>query len=69
METKKFKTNAKCDGCVAKIGEKLNKEPKIVNWSLDLNTSDKVLTVETLLPSETIIKEVNEAGYKAEEIR
>ena len=33
---KRFKTNAKCGGCVAKIGEQLNKMAEPDEWSIDL---------------------------------
>ena len=49
MATLKFKTNAKCGGCVAAIGAKLN----------------KTLTITTDLPAETILSAVSEAGFKA----
>ena len=65
MATLKFKTNAKCGGCVAAIGEKLNKLVKEEAWSIDLKSPDKVLTVTTDLSSDTIISAVTEAGFKA----
>ena len=45
MATMKFKTNAKCGGCVAAIGAKLNKLVKEDEWSVDLKSPDKVLEV------------------------
>lgn len=61
-----FKTNAKCGGCVAAIGEKLNKLVKPEDWSLDLKTPEKLLQVTTSLPAESILAAVAEAGFKAE---
>ena len=52
METKKFKTNAKCRGCVAKIAESL----------------DKILSVTSDQSDAVIIKAVSDAGFKAEKI-
>ena len=43
MATLKFKTNAKCGGCVAAIGAKLNKLVKEDAWSIDLKSPDKTL--------------------------
>ena len=40
MATLKFKTNAKCGGCVAAIGAKLNKLVKEDAWSIDLKSPD-----------------------------
>ena len=40
----KFKTNAKCGGCVSAIGNKLNEIMKADDWSIDLAT--KILEVK-----------------------
>ena len=56
---KRFKTNAKCGGCVAKIGEQLNK-------MADLASPEKLLTIDTDEPSEAVVRAVSEAGFKAE---
>ncbi len=64
----KFKTNAKCGGCVAAIGEKLNQVIKADEWSIDLNTSDRELTVSADVSPEIIITAVKEAGFKAEQL-
>ena len=63
MATLKFKTNAKCGGCVAAIGAKLNKLVKEDAWSIE--SPDKTLTITTDLPAETILSAVSEAGFKA----
>lgn len=65
MATLTFKTNAKCGGCVAAIGEKLNPLVGEGTWSIDLKSPDKTLTVTTDLPAERIIAAVTEAGFKA----
>ena len=57
---KRFKTNAKCGGCVAKIGE----QPE--EWSIDLASPEKLLTIDTDEPSEAVVRAVSEAGFKAE---
>lgn len=66
METMRFRTNAKCQGCVGAIANKLNKIVDASNWVLDLSSPDKVLEVTTDLPRETIIETVAQAGFKAE---
>lgn len=68
MNTMKFKTNAKCGGCVAAIGAKLNNVVKENEWSIDLKSPDKVLEVTADVPAETIITAVTEAGFKAEQL-
>lgn len=61
----RFKTNAKCGGCIAAIGEKLNKLVKAEDWSIDLKSTDRTLTITTDLSAETILAAVREAGFKA----
>lgn len=65
MATLRFKTNAKCGGCVVAIGAKLNNLVKEEDWSIDLKSPDRTLTVSTDLPSEVILAAVTEAGFKA----
>lgn len=69
MNTYKFKTNIKCSGCIANVTPHLNKDVNISEWSVDVDSPNKILTVmsENLTPQK--IKEiVEEAGYKAESI-
>ena len=67
MKTIQFKTNIKCSGCVATVTPELNKAAGENNWSVDLQSPDKVLTVSAEVLSETTIKEaIAKAGYKAE---
>lgn len=62
----KFKTNAKCGGCVSAIGAKLNEIIKAEEWSIDLTT--KILEVKADVPSDKIVQAVSVAGFKAEQI-
>ena len=64
----KFKTNAKCGGCVAAIGAKLNKLIKEDEWSIDLKSPEKVLEVTADIAAPTVIAAVTEAGFKAEQL-
>lgn len=68
MATMKFKTNAKCGGCVAAIGLKLNKLMSSDQWSFDLSNPDRVLLVTAEIAPETVIAAVKEAGYQIEPI-
>ena len=68
MATMRFKTNAKCGGCVAAIGAKLNKLVKEDQWSIDLKSPEKVLEVTADIPAGTVIAAVTEAGFKAEQL-
>lgn len=68
MATMKFKTNAKCGGCVSAIGDKLNKLVKEDQWSIDLKSPEKELEVTADIPAATVIAAVTEAGFKAEQL-
>ncbi len=68
METLKFKTSAKCGGCVAAIGEKLNKLMTADAWSIDLKAPDKVLTVKADVAPAVVMAAVKEAGFKIEQL-
>ena len=68
MKTSKFKTSAKCGGCVAKIVETLDKFVSRDQWNIDLSTPDRVLTITSELPDDRVIELVKEAGFKAEKI-
>ena len=59
MKTSKFKTNAKCGGCVARIGQQ---------WDIDLTTPERILTVTSDEPDDKIVAAVVDAGYKAEKL-
>ena len=61
-----FKNNAKCAGCVTKIGEKLNENPAVSQWSIDLTVPERTLSIETTLTDDEVIALIAEAGFKAE---
>lgn len=70
METVKFKTTIKCSGCVATVTPGLNEAVGANNWQVDLQSPDKVLTVNTTdkEKEEEVIKKLQDAGYKAEKV-
>ena len=67
-ETRKFKTNAKCGGCVAAIGAELNKLMPAQNWSIDLSSPDKTLSVKSDLSDDAILDAVSRAGFVARKL-
>jgi copper chaperone len=70
METIKFKTNINCGGCLAKVTPFLNEEKSIEKWEVNILTPEKTLTVESQDANpETVIKAVQKAGFKIEEIK
>lgn len=68
MATKRFKTNAKCGGCVSAIGAKLNKLMTPDKWSINLADPNKVLEVKADISPDIVIAAVTEAGFKAEQL-
>lgn len=69
MSTLKFKTNIKCNNCVAKVSPYLDESYIIKEWNVDLENPEKILTVTGEDISVEYIKEtILKAGYRAEEI-
>lgn len=57
-------------GCVGKVSPFLDAQSDISKWEVDIYTPEKTLTVQTEnLSAEDIAKEVEKAGFKAEEIK
>ena len=69
METIQFKTNIKCSGCVANVTTELNKAAGENNWRVDVQSTDKILTISADgVTAAAIQTAVGKAGYKAEKI-
>jgi len=67
MKKYEFKTNIMCNGCVQTLKPFLDSNSEILKWKVDLQSPDRILTVESDLLSEASIKSmVKKAGYKAE---
>ena len=67
MQTLKFKTTMKCNGCVQTVTPFLENSNNIQNWSVDLQSPDRTLTVQTEGDAEEVKNLLKEAGYQAEE--
>jgi len=69
MKTKEFKTNIMCGSCIAKVTPVLNETFGENNWTVDTQNPKKILTVskDDVLTND-VIKAVEKAGYKAEEL-
>ena len=65
---KKFKTNIKCGGCIQKVKPYLDGLKEIKTWSVELDSPDRILTVEGEVNIESIIEAISKAGYRAEMI-
>lgn len=65
-----FKTNIKCNGCIATVTPFLDGEKQIQEWKVDLENPDRVLSVKSEeLSSENVIDLLKKSGYTAEEIK
>lgn len=64
----KFKTNAKCSGCSEKILNKVRSQFPNQEWSLDLDSADKILEMHGI-PDDPekaaeVEKAIVETGFK-----
>ena len=70
MNTLQFKTNIKCEGCVATVTPGLNQTVGENNWQVDLQSPDRMLTVQGDTINAADIKQaVEKAGFKAEPVQ
>lgn len=64
----KFKTNAKCGGCSKAILGEMNRRFPNYQWSLDLDTADKVLEChgvpDNAEEAAQVVKAIEETGFK-----
>jgi copper chaperone len=68
METLQFKTNIKCGGCIAAVTPFLDGDQEIEKWQVDLESADRLLTVQTSHSANEVSDLLKKAGYNAEEI-
>lgn len=68
MENRTFKTNIKCEGCLAKVTPHLNASVGEGKWHVDLNNPDKTLNILADSSVATVKAAVEKAGFKAEPI-
>lgn len=61
----KFKSNINCSSCETRVKKVLDSEPTIHNWKVDLEHSDRILTIESSLAPQEVAKIVLRAGFKA----
>lgn len=66
MQTYRFKTNIHCQSCVRSVSAFLNEEHRIKHWRVDVESPEKVLTVQAVqMPAEEVCRLVEEAGFDA----
>lgn len=68
METIQFKTNIKCDACVAKVTPALNEVAGQENWQVDLKDPNRTLTVPTAVDEAKLKSALAGVGYRAEKV-
>jgi copper chaperone len=69
MQTLKFKTSLKCDGCIKSVTPYMNEIKGIISWKADLKHPEAILEVIAEDVDENlIIKAVNKAGHRIERI-
>lgn len=68
METLKFKTNIKCDACVAKVTPALNEIAGENNWKVNLTDPERTLTVFTDADSDDVVDALKKVGYQGEKV-
>ena len=69
MKKLKFKTNINCTGCLSKVSPLLNHEKAIEEWDVDLNNSQKILTVKSnSVKEEDILNLIKKIGFEIERV-
>ncbi|WKN31812.1 copper chaperone [Porifericola rhodea] len=71
MKTYKFKTNINCGGCVETVASYLDNSQDILQWEVDTQHEDKVLSVmgkESLEPKD-VVDIINLAGFSAKPLK
>lgn len=66
MYVLQFKTNLKCEDCVAKVKTDMNEAVGADNWAVDLSDPDRILTVKGAEKDDNaVIAALEKNGYKA----
>ena len=69
MKELKFKSNIYCSGCLSKVKPVLDKEEKIDTWEVDLESSDRILTVKTLdMEIQEVERKLSKVGFEVKNI-
>ncbi|MDW7692142.1 heavy-metal-associated domain-containing protein [Flammeovirgaceae bacterium SG7u.111] len=69
MENFKFKTNINCQGCLKTVTPHLNELEDLESWDVDLENSDKILTVNLKSDfKEAVVQAVKKAGFDIERL-
>ncbi|KYG72013.1 copper chaperone CopZ [Roseivirga ehrenbergii] len=67
MKKAVYKTNINCGNCLSTVTPFLNELKEVSEWSVDLSSKDRLLTVKAEnIDSDRVIQAVEQAGFKAE---
>lgn len=65
----KFKTTIQCNGCLSKVTPKLNEILEEQSWSVDLESDDRILTVnDDNVSLDAVVSAVKSVGFEIEEL-
>lgn len=64
MTTIRVKTDLRCGACVASIRPLFDSEPGVTNWTADVSTPDKLLTVEGKISATRVGELLKAKGYR-----
>jgi len=64
MTTHRYRTDLRCQGCVATITPWLGEEPDIASWRAETDSPDKVLTVVGDVPRSRVEELLGRGGYR-----
>ena len=69
MSETKFKTTIQCNGCLSKVTPRLNEILKEQSWSVDLESDDRILTVnDDNVSVDAVVSAVKSVGFDIEEL-
>lgn len=62
--TRKYKTNLRCESCVATLKPYLDQAPGVTKWEVDIASPNKTLTIEGDVSIDIVRQTVSRAGYE-----
>ncbi len=70
MKTMKFRTNINCGSCVRGVTPALDEHRGIKDWQVDLESDDRILTVQAVdeLTEAEVAAAVADAGFEAKPV-
>jgi len=65
MQTLRFKTSLKCNGCKSNLQPYLDSIKEVISWNIDLNHPDKILEVNIEnISIEQLLEKIRPSGYQ-----